>query len=51
MGKKLIAKIKSMDTDEFMNLYYTEDIANINFMYEFMDVMAKLSELEMIFGV
>ena len=51
MGKKLIAKIKSMDSDEFMNLYYTEDIANINFMYEFMDVMAKLSELEMIFGV
>ena len=51
MGKKLISKIKSMDTDEFMNLYYTEDIANINFMYEFMDVIAKLSELEMIFGV
>lgn len=51
MGNKLIKKIKSMDTDEFMNLYYTEDIANINFMYEFMDIMAKLSELEMIFGV
>lgn len=51
MGNKLIAKIKSMDTDKFMDLYYTEDIANINFMYEFMDVMAKLSELEMIFEV
>lgn len=51
MAKKLIGKIKKMDTDEFMNLYYTEDIANINFMYEFMDVVAKLSELEMIFNV
>lgn len=51
MGKKLISKVKSMDADEFMTLYYTEDIANIDFMYEFMDVMAKLSELEMIFGV
>ena len=51
MGKKLISKVKSMDDDEFMTLYYTEDIANIDFMYEFMDVMAKLSELEMIFGV
>lgn len=51
MGNKLIAKIKSMDTDKFMDLYYTEDIANINFMYEFMDVIAKLSELEMIFEV
>lgn len=51
MANKLISKVKTMDTDEFMNLYYTEDIANINFMYEFMDVMAKLSELEMIFGV
>lgn len=50
-GKKLISKVKSMDVDEFMTLYYTEDIANIDFMYEFMDVMAKLSELEMIFGV
>lgn len=51
MGKKLIKKIKNMDTDDFMNLYYTEDIANIDFMYEFMDVVAKLKELEMVFRV
>lgn len=50
MAKKLIAKVKAMPLDEFMNLYYTEDIANINFMYEFMDVIAKLSELEIIFN-
>lgn len=51
MSKNLVKKIKSMDTDEFMKLYYTEDIANIDFMYEFMDVVAKLKELEMIFNV
>lgn len=51
MGKKLISKVRSMDDDEFMILYYTEDIANIDFMYEFMDVIAKLRELEMVFGV
>jgi hypothetical protein len=51
MSKNLVKKIKSMDNDEFMKLYYTEDIANIDFMYEFMDVVAKLKELEMIFNV
>ena len=49
MSDKLVDKIKKMDLDDFMDLYYTEDIADINFMYEFMDVMAKLRELEMIF--
>lgn len=51
MSDKLVDKIKKMDLDDFMDLYYTEDIADINFMYEFMDVAAKLKELEMIFNV
>lgn len=51
MGKKLISRVKKMKTEDFLEMYYTEDIANIDFMYEFMDVIAKLHELETIFNV
>ena len=51
LAKNLIKKVKSMSIDEFMNLYYTEDIANIDYMYEFTDLLIKLKELENILGV
>lgn len=51
LAKNLIKKVRSMSIDEFMNLYYTEDIANVDFMYEFTDLLIKLSELEILFGI
>lgn len=51
MGKKLISKVKSMSLEDFLEIYYTEDIGIIDYLYEFTDVLQKLRELEIVFNV
>lgn len=51
MGKKLISKVKSMSLEDFLEIYYTEDIGIIDYLYEFTDVLLKLRELEIVFNV
>lgn len=51
LADKLINKIKYMPLDNFMEIYYTEDIGTLDFVYELSELKAKLLELETLFGV
>ena len=47
----LIDHIKKMDTKEFIDLYYSENIADIGFIYDFIALREKMSALKGVFGL
>lgn len=51
MSQALRDKISQMSPDEFAKMYYTENNANIDFIYEPLAMKARVAELERVWGV